>query len=172
MTASDNDRISFCSGIRGSTTAATLLFTWDAVLAGTFMTSFFVCPLWFLISVVNNVFERPGWKLALVRTSIPVFVMTATLINYSIQCRIAAAHAAQVVTACEDFSRAMGTWPETLEELVPRYLPCIPRAKYCVFFGEFVYYNQNGLTYLVWYTVPPFGLVSYNRESGQWTHVD
>lgn len=94
------------------------------------------------------------------------------LANNAVQYRIARVNAARVVTACEEFRLAKGMYPDTLDELVPQYMPAVPRAKHCLMFGAFLYWSADGTALLTWYAVPPFGRWSYGFENRQWRYVD
>ncbi len=59
----------------------------------------------------------------------------------------------------------------TLDELVPDQLPSVPRAKYCLAYGRFLYFNY-GRPMLGWYVVPPFGRRTYDFETRRWSYID
>lgn len=158
-------------GIRASIVGALVLLGWDVVLSGWFGMSFLVCPIWFLFSILKNAIQRPGWRLALLRIAIPVVTLGLALANDEFQYRVGKANAPKIIAACEEFRAANGKFPKTLDELVPRYLPSIPRAKYCLEFGEFVYMNY-GHPMLVWYIAPPFGRKIYDFEERRWGYLD
>jgi hypothetical protein len=160
-----------CPGVIGSFWGGFILLAWDAGLFGSFLLSFKVCPIWFLVSVLKNAIQRPGWRLALVRIAIPALTLGLVLANKSVQWRIAEANASQVIAACEEFNAANGRFPKTLDELVPRYMPFIPRAKYCLVYGEFRYMN-NEHPMLVWHVVPPYGRNIYDFEKRRWHYLD
>jgi hypothetical protein len=159
-------------GIGKSIAGAFVLLFWDAVFTGSFLMSLCVCPIWFLGSVLNNAIQRPGWRLALLRVAIPPLTLGLVLVNDAIQYRIATANAPRVVAACEEFHAANGRFPKNLDELVPRYLPSVPRAKYCLACGEFQYWNSEERPILVWYVVPPFGRKIYSFEDRRWGYLD
>ena len=102
----------------------------------------------------------------------PALTLGLVLANNALQLRIAGANAQQVIAACEEFRAANGKFPESLEELVPRYMRAIPRAKYCLGYGEFRYSNIDGSPILVWCAVPPFGQKVYNFEKRSWNYID
>jgi hypothetical protein len=131
-------------GIRVSIGSAIVLLAYDAVLNGSFGLSFLICPIWFLVSVLKNAIQCPGWRLALFRIAVPPLTLGLVLANDAFQYRIAEANAARVVEACEEFRDANGKFPKTLGELVPWYMPSVPRAKYCLEYGEFRYWNLDG----------------------------
>jgi len=88
-------------------------------------------------SLVKNVTQRPGWKIALFRTMIPAVTLALVLGNNSLQWQIAEANADRVIKACQEFRAAHGDYPGQLDELVPDYLDSMPRAKYCLLYGDF-----------------------------------
>jgi hypothetical protein len=160
-------------GVVRSVGGALLLLAWDVVLFGSLGLSFFVCPIWFLFSIVKNSIQRPGWIVAIIRIAIPALTLGLVLANFAVQLKIAKANAPRIVAACEEFHAANGKFPKTLGELVPRYIPSIPRAKYCLTYGEFYYWNWEGHPpLLIWYTFPVFGKNVYNFENRQWNYID
>ncbi len=169
--ASPSRKILLRCGIKASIWAAVALLVWDAAIWGSFVLSAIVCPIWFLVSIVKNIIRRPGWRLALLRIAIPPMTLGLIMANNAVQLKIAKANAPRVVAACEEFHAANGGFPKTLDELVPRYLPSIPCAKYCVT-GKFLYLNYQDHPLLIWYTFPVFGKNVYNFEKRQWNYID
>jgi hypothetical protein len=152
--------------------AFTLLFL-DVVLFGSYLFSFPVCSIWFLVSILKNAIQRPGWKLAIIRISFPALTLALVLANNSVQLRIAESNAARIIKACEEFRAANGELPKTLDELVPEYLPSIPLAKYCLVLGEFRYWNRDEEhPTLTWYVVPPYCRKIYDYEERRWSILD
>lgn len=101
-------------GIKLSVAIALALLTWDAGHTGSFLLSIFVCPIWFVFSLVKNAFSRTGWMLAVVRTAIPAVTLGIVLANSALQNRIAEANARRIIAACEEFRAANGRFPKTL----------------------------------------------------------
>ena len=157
-------------GIRVSIGTALAVVALDAVLNGTYTLSLIVCPIWFLLSVAKSASNRPGWRLALIRITIPALTLGLVLTNNAVQSRIAEANAAKIIKACEKFQADNGKYPTTLGELVPKYMPSVPHAKYCLAFGEFLYSDKQPM--LMWYAVPPFGREVYDFEKRSWNYVD
>lgn len=152
---------------------ALVLLIWDAGLDGSFGLSFLFCPIWFLVSILKNAIQRPGWRLAILRIAIPPLTLGLVLANDAVQLKIAKTNAARVVAACEEFHTANGKYPQTLDELVPQHLPSVPRAKYCLAFGKFWYSNrEGGSPMLVWWAVPPYGKKIYDFEKQRWNYRD
>ena len=160
-------------GIRGSIAGACVLLFLDAVLTGSFVMSYLACPIWFLVSVVKNAIQRPGWRVALLRIAAPAMTLAIVLGNNALQSKIAEANADRIIKACEEFRTANGKHPSKLEELVPEYLKSVPRAKYCLWFGDFSYWNTEGThAMLMWCEIPPFGRNVYNFQKRRWGYLD
>jgi hypothetical protein len=119
----------------------------------------------------KNLPQRTGWRLALLRTAIPALTLGLAWANEAVQYRIGNENALRIIAACEGFHAANGRFPKTLGELVPRHLASIPRAKYCIVWGEFVYFNY-GKPMLVWCVVPPYGRKIYDFEDRRWSYLD
>ena len=161
------------SAARASLIGAMLLVVVDAVLGGSYLFSILACPIWFLVSVIKNLIELPGWSIALFRIAVPALTLGSVLGITAIQSKIADTNAKRIINACEEFHDANGRYPHTLDELVPRYLGSIPRAKYCLMFGDFWYFNYPGSScMLMWVKVPPFGRNIYHFEDRRWGYLD
>jgi hypothetical protein len=163
-------------GIKISICISLLLLFIDAVGQGTFALSILICPIWFFFSILKNAIQRPPWSLAIIRIAIPPLTLGLVLINFAVQCRIAEANAARIIAACEEFHIATGNYPKTLENLVPRYLPTIPRAKYCLGLGHFQYFNVDGgplfQPCLSWHFMSPYDWNTYYFEDRRWKYRD
>jgi hypothetical protein len=160
-------------GIRVSIGSALVLLAWDAAFSGSFLMSFCFCPIWFLVSILKNAIQRPGWRLALLRIAIPALTLGFVMANDALQLRVAEANAPRLVAACEEYHATNGTFPLTLDELVPQCMPSVPRAKYCLgHFGQFVYFFNQGKPMLVWYVVPPYYRRIYDFETRQWRYIE
>ncbi|WP_068420408.1 hypothetical protein [Planctomyces sp. SH-PL62] len=162
----------FFRGIRGSVVAAGVLLVWDGAFFGTFLFSMLICPIWFLVSLVKNAIQRPGWGLALVRIGIPALTLGLLKANDAVQLRVAEVNAQRIVAACEEYHDDNGRFPKNLDELVPQYLNSVPAAKYCMGPpGSFAYYN-SGTPLLVWQVVPPYYRKIYNFDRRSWSYLD
>jgi hypothetical protein len=144
----------------------------DVAFTGSFLLSLIGCPLWFLGSLLKGLEDRVGWRRTVLRMAFPIVTLALVWANNVVQNRIADANAARVIAACEEFRAANGSFPKSLHELVPRYLPSVPRAKYCLVFGNFFYFNNGGHSVLFWCVVPPFGRRTYDFEPRRWSYMD
>ncbi|MCZ2080207.1 MAG: hypothetical protein LC130_35010 [Bryobacterales bacterium] len=160
-------------GIWASIVAAAALLLWDVAFSGWFGASLIFCPIWFLVSVFKNAIQRPGWRLAIVRTGIPVFTLGLAWANGTLQITIAEANAPRLVAACEEYHALNGRFPEGLDELVPHYIRSVPRAKYCVGpWCQFDYFYNQGKPMLVWYVIPPHYRKIYYFETRRWNYIE
>jgi hypothetical protein len=81
--------------------------------------------------------------------------------------------AESVASAVHAFQTKYGRYPQRLDDLVPEFLPTVPRAKYTLSFGEFRYFvSTNGIPRLQFTDFPPFGRPTYSFESNSWRYVD
>lgn len=159
----------FFRGIRRSVVGAAVLLAFDGAMGGTCLVAWVVCPVWFLVSLVKNAIERPGWALALTRIEIPLMTLGLLWANNAVQLGVAEANAQRIVAACEEYHAANGRLPESLDELVPQYMKSVPPAKYCLQ-GQFHYYPGTPMLY--WVVVPPHLRKIYNFNTRRWSYLD
>jgi hypothetical protein len=159
-------------GIKRSVVAAAVLLAWDGALTGSCLLSSLVCPIWFLVSLLKNAIERPGWRPALVRIGIPALTLGLVIANNAVQLGIAEANAQRVVAACEQYHAANGTFPKKLDELVPQYLNSVPVARYCLSPSCCFYYSSFGTPKLYWQVLPPHLRKISNFETRSWSYLD
>jgi hypothetical protein len=82
-------------------------------------------------------------------------------------------HAAEVIAACQAYKVRHGIFPAALQQLVPEFLPAVPRAKYTLAYGEFTYWASSEKDHTLMYVaLPPFGRRLYHFEQGVWTQLD
>lgn len=157
--------------IRGSLVGALILLFLDVVLDGFYHFSLLACPVWFFVSVAKAHLQCPAWRVAIARALVPLVTLVLAVANYNVQESIAMARAADIIRACESYREANGSYPDRLDQLVPRYMNSIPRAKYCCWLGEFQYSPSPRSHILRWYLIPPFGRMVYNFETRKWFFV-
>jgi hypothetical protein len=83
-------------------------------------------------------------------------------------------NAEQIIAACRAFERKHGRLPTTLEELVPEFLPSLPRAVYDGPHFGFVYDVEpdSRRHVLGWTDRIPFGRPFYVFEEDRWGYLD
>jgi hypothetical protein len=77
----------------------------------------------------------------------------------------------RIVEAVRAHRRDHGVYPDSLQQLVPRYLPRLPHAKYTGPMG-FTYVVSSDRHVLGWTDVPPFGRPFYVFEEDRWGYLD
>lgn len=77
-----------------------------------------------------------------------------------------------VVAAVKARHAEIGAYPATLEELVPDYLPAVPRTKPVLGFNTFLYRNEAGSTMLMYTDLPPFGRPYFDFARDAWDYLD
>ena len=157
-------------GLRGSVALAGLLVLHDAIVDGSWLLAGLVCPLWLVVAFVRRM-RSPAAPWGLARVLIPIVTGLVIVGNSALQRRVATTNAARLVEACERHREALGEYPARLADLVPRFMPAIPRAKYCLMRGEYRYTAPPTAT-LSWFDVPPFGRRVYRFDTGEWRSVD
>lgn len=97
----------------------------------------------------------------------------ATVATMQFHTATAQNHAEQVIAACRAYQARHGTLPDRLEELVPEFLPKVPRAKYALQWAEFTYWTSGKTAHTLMYVaLPPFGRRLYHFETAQWSQLD
>jgi len=76
--------------------------------------------------------------------------------------------AVRLAAACEEYKAKTGSYPETVRELVPGYLPKMPRARHTIMWAQYAIVGDK-----VMFLLEP-GLLanSYEIPSGAWKVVD
>jgi len=81
---------------------------------------------------------------------------------------LAKKRAHELIAACNKYKASHGDFPDRLQDLVPEFIPEVPRAKYTPRYGEFSYHRGN----LMWTSIPPFGRPYYDFYSERWGFLD
>jgi hypothetical protein len=127
---------------------AGLLVTFDGIYLAQGVTSFFVAPIAALVMLVlsaRSAFRRQRWLAleflgaAVVWVGAGVAVLSFVLYNHT----LARARASEVIAACRRYQADTGRLPASLDNLVPRYLAVVPRAKCTAFNYAFEYSDHR-----------------------------
>ncbi|WP_224242389.1 hypothetical protein [Hyalangium gracile] len=83
-------------------------------------------------------------------------------------------NAERIIAACRAFERKEGRLPEKLEELIPEFLPSLPRALYDGPHFGFTYdaASEPPRHVLGWTDRIPFGRPYYVFEEDRWGYLD
>jgi hypothetical protein len=147
----------------------------DALFFGQGVISVILCiagVLYFPLRAIAARQDRARFKLRLSKaaiTSVAGFAAMGTIVYGNV---MAGERAEKLVVAVEQFYAKQGRYPERLEELVPEFIPEIPRAKYQELAGKFRYSASGSRHSLMYVVMPPFGRRIYTFEDRKWTTLD
>ena len=100
--------------------------------------------------------------------AVPIVVGCIFVANLSVGER----NAIIVIAAVDKYQAEQKRYPQTLQELVPKYLPEIPPTKYALSASEFRYVALENRYQLVYTTLPPFGRRVYDFTTHSWSILD
>jgi hypothetical protein len=116
---------------------------------------------------------RPLARSRGLRASAYLILGAATVATTQFHLATAQHHAATVIEACQAYKTRHGMLPSTLQQLVPEFLPAVPRAKYTLAWSNFTYSAPSDTSHTLMYVaLPPFGRRVYHFEQAQWTQFD
>ena len=154
---------------------ATLLITFDAIILGQGGVALFV-GIWVLLIALPLTFLKE--KYATVRSqrlrNMTIYI-GAVLLVFAINAannRLAQSRTESLVTAVKAFHTRHGTYPNSLEELVPEFVDRIPVAKYTLGQNQFWYQTSDRYTAISYVRVAPFGRSVYSFAEDKWGFRD
>lgn len=181
MSAAEQVQPTFWGEFRGSLLIAAGLYFLDAIWLGQggiavfalLSLAIFFVPATLLAWYRKNRFVR---NLRAARTLLYLTMALAILATIRIDLAGARGKADAIVAALKSHQAKTGHYPDTLEQLVPDYLPAIPKARFSLTMNEYRYHvarsdgrESHTLSYIA---MPPFGFSYYNLEKGQWAVKD
>lgn len=173
--------------LRRSLFVLLVLFTVDGLMMGQGFITFLVALLAVVAQLVLSAWralKRDAPRSLAHLGAAGVYVMTvAVVVGYlAVNNRLAVRRAGEVIAACRAYEATHGQLPNALRELVPAFLPAVPRAKYTAMFGDFTYFasraDDSGPTSatpshtLMYVQLPPFGRRLYHFENNSWSTLD
>jgi hypothetical protein len=156
---------------------AGIVFGFDALVFGQ---GFFagVFPIFVVILRLLDAFrahrrgDGEGARLSLRRAGIWAAVVVLTLAWLAANAAMAARHADALVAAVRRYEARHQRLPDSLQALVPDFVPAVPRARYTLLFGNFEYDARQGRHSLMYVVIPPFGRQLYIFEQNRWIWLD
>lgn len=134
-----------------------------------------ILVLFGLSHVVRGLASRgKGIVYGLAMMAIYLGMMASVVATISANNQLASRRADEIVAALKQYRATTGDYPAHLTDLVPGYLPSIPRAKYTLMFDDFSYHhtpNEPG-GFLMYTTLPPFGRRTYSLDTTTWGSLD
>ena len=131
-----------------------------------------IIVFWWLPKSALIKYKKKSPKIPLTKAGVyglmAIMVLSANFLNN----KIAKNRANDLILVVEQYHKSMGKYPEKLTDLVPRYIPRIPSAKYTLGFNEFWYISLNDSVSLFYVDLPPFGRPTYSFNRKAWGYID
>jgi hypothetical protein len=110
-----------------------------------------------------------GLRRRFLPSSIFLLVALATFGWLSLNVEVGKRNGIPIIRACEKYREAYHRYPSSLHDLVPEFLPSIPRARHTVVARDFIYGSEPpGLCFSAMF----HGLFCYDFAEGTWTTND
>ena len=164
---------------------ASILFVFDALVSGQGVITFLVLATFLCKATIQALIavtkKNPFPKQAFVKAGIYLGCFLAIVSTILVNNRIASKRAEVIVSAIKQYKEKHSRFPDSLQNLVPEFLPSVPKAKYSLAFNEFTYrrfpkgrLSDDPLEGALFYytTLPPFGRPTYNFKKDHWGYID
>jgi hypothetical protein len=159
--------------LRSTVIAAFCLFIVDAFVFGWFVIAMFASIALVFWMIPRTLLDFIRGNVVMVRelkTGIYLLMVVATFAAYAGNSYLAKSRADTVIAAVDQFKAYHHRYPESLAELVPKYMSSVPRAKYTVMYGEFIFLAE--MPRLMYFGFPPFDRRVYSFDSKKWMVLD
>ena len=161
--------------LRGSVITALCLLVLDAFILGQgaiAIITIVAVAFWFIPKTLFAWKRKEmlvTWALKVLIYSVMVAaILTANAVNN----HLAKTKAEHLIVAVNKYRKQYQRYPSTLDELVPKLVTEIPKAKYTVLFNNFIYTNREGHATLMYFDFPPFGRPYYDFNKQEWGYID
>lgn len=154
-----------------------ILYSWDALILGLPVIGLFIAAVAFLsngLFAIAKFIKRERDIAPLYAYKVAIYVITAVAIlgTHSFNTNLGESNANRIIYAVSDYRAEHGKYPETLEELVPKYLDNVPRSSVRLIANKYRYWGKGSHYNLMWVKVPPFFKKTYDFESERWGALD
>ena len=153
--------------------AAIAFFIFDAFLVGAPSLSMFILLYLVFYLIPVSLFalrNRPKLKYFGYKVIIYALLVAASFGFHAYDISIAEARAQNLIAAVDHYYQDKGAYPDTLQNLVPAYLPEIPKVR--IGPGKFYYVGAPGDPHLMYADYPPFGRTSWSFSDRKWINID
>ncbi len=166
--------------LRSTIVGAAVLFFGDAFLLDQGLFSIlvvFICVVGFVLlglqSLIRRLRNKPDdWRVTAAKLGIVLIAALLVIAYVNVSNSMAERRALRIAAACDRYRTKYQHYPHNLSELVPEFLPSVPRAKYVMnpLWGEFMYLDNGPV--ILYYSMPPFGRSIYHLNSKTWSYLD
>lgn len=156
-----------------SALAAIGFFAFDSFMVGAPGMSMFILLylVFYLIPVsLFSIRNKPKLKYFGYKAIIYTLLVAASFGFHAYDLSLANARAQSVIAAVDHYYRDKGVYPDTLQNLVPAYLPVVPQPRIAP--GRFYYLGAPEDPYLMYADFPPFGRTSWSFVNKEWITID
>ena len=167
------DRLASARTVASALRGATLLVVLDGLIVGQGFSAF--VGLWTLfVSLPRAWLDRDGERRRRRFRRAGIYLGAVVLIVGWIMANqiIAERRANALVASVKAFKVEHQRYPDRLQELVPRFAPTVPLAKYILLEAPFIYYRSKDRPLLMYFVAFPFGRSVYNFEKDRWSFLD
>ena len=163
------------TSLRGSVITALCLLVLDVFVLGQGAIAILtlVAVVFWFIPKTLFAWKRKNMLVTWALKTIMYSVMAAAILTANAtHNHLAKTRAEHLIVAVNEYKAQYQRYPHTLDELVPKSLTEIPKAKYTLLFNNFVYTNREGHATLMYFDFPPFGRPYYDFNKQEWGHID
>jgi hypothetical protein len=160
--------------LRATIIVAICLFFLDSVIfhqLSVAMIASVVLVFWLIPAALFSLKRREIAKTRALKALVYLIMVVAISVAFFANNRLAEERAKGLIAVINKFQVEHNRYPLALEELVPTYLPSVPRANFTLT-GRFFYSGYGDSTSLMYYTYFPFARRYFRFKSQTWTLID
>jgi hypothetical protein len=162
--------------------AAAVIYVLNAFYLGQGLIAFLVMIIFILIGLGQTLVKAlRGQRILMTplrNMAIYAICFVAVVSTIRINNEIAKSRADKVISAVKQYKAKYQRYPETLQTMVPEFLPSVPLAKYTLLFNDLKYWRQeykideqlHENATLLYVEVPPSAQSIFNFEENQWRY--
>ncbi len=161
--------------VSGSIFTAAFLYVFDALVlgqGGIAGLTFFVLVFVLIPRTFRARRDPASLKQHAAKVAIYGVMVVATFATISFDNHLAHQRATELIAACNQYYAQYKKYPDTLQDLVPEFVPEIPAAKYSLLSSSFRYRVSEQDHVLMYIQIFPFGRAFYTLEEGRWWYLD
>jgi hypothetical protein len=158
-----------------SVAAAAILLVLDAFILNGFLfgvAAVFVLVVWLIPRTLFAFRRREVFVVRGIRALIYLAAAACIIAAWMANDHHARSEAARLVNAIQVFHGQHDRYPASLNELVPKYVPMVPRAKYTLLADQFIYRVNDTEAQLTYVEYPPFRRKTYDFATRKWFSLD
>ena len=156
-------------GLTKTIIIAAVIFFFSAFFFESPITSFVV---FVILAVVSLLQKKLAMNLRIKKALIYLVMFLLTTGVCQANNHLAQKRAESMILAVNAYMQKHGSYPRTLSDLVPEFIPAIPSAKYTLNSSGFTYIAREKQHVLIYVKKPPYGRTFYIFEDKKWGTSD